>query len=177
MQHAIPEQVSRGSRVRARFLALCALAVTTAWGPFEGLLKPDVPSLAVQDLLDAMDARGVPVQSASDHKSLLLVDVRDQRESAVSMLPGAITRADFEARRASYRNHRIVPYCTVGYRSAHYTQELIREGLDAMNFDGSIMAWVEAGLPLVTPSGEPTVRVHTWSRAIEAPPGYVQVVD
>jgi hypothetical protein len=46
-----------------------------------------------------------------------------------------------------------------------------------VNFDGSIIAWVEAGLPLVTAGGESTVRVHTWSSNIQVPSGYVQVVD
>jgi hypothetical protein len=89
----------------------------------------------------------------------------------VSLIPGAITRSDYESNRARYAAQRIVPYCTVGYRSGKYTEKLRQQGVDAVNFEGSIMAWVEAGQPLVTPNGKDTRRVHTWSRQIKAPRG------
>jgi rhodanese-related sulfurtransferase len=91
------------------------------------------------------------------------------------MIPGAVTKAEYEANAERYADYRIVPYCTVGVRSGAYTRELRERGIDAVNFDGSILGWVEEGLPLVTPDGESTRRVHTWSKAFGVPEGYVQV--
>lgn len=79
--------------------------------------------------------------------------------------------------RDDYAGRQIVPYCTIGYRSAHYTRQLKQQGIDAANLVGSIVSWAEAGLPLVTPDGDQTQRLHTWSRCIPAPAGYQQVVE
>jgi rhodanese-related sulfurtransferase len=34
---------------------------------------------------------------------------------------------------------------------------LIEQGFDAVNLDGGMMAWHDAGIEMVTESGEPTV--------------------
>ena len=138
---------------------------------------PDVPGISVEELAAAASRGGFALQAGDDKQPYLLVDVRDGNEFAVSMIPGAVTRAEYERNPARYAGHRIIPYCTVGYRSGKYTKALIEQGVDAVNFEGGIMAWVGAGLPLVTPQGADTRRVHTWSRQIAAPPGYEQVVD
>jgi rhodanese-related sulfurtransferase len=148
-----------------------------AWGQFSGLFSPNVPTIDVGELAAAMDSGKPAVDGAKGKKAYLLVDVRDDNEIAVSMIPGAITKADYEENSERYAGYRIIPYCTVGYRSGKYTQTLIKQGSDAVNFEGSIMGWVEAGRPLVTPDGRDTRRVHTWSRKIAAPPGYEQVVE
>lgn len=157
-------------------LGLGVLFGAVAWAQFGGLFAPDVPSVSVEELVAAQQG-GVPEGSRENRSPFLLVDVRDDNEFSVSMIPGAITRSEYENHRDRYSAQRIVPYCTVGYRSGKYTEKLREQGVDAVNFEGSIMAWVEAGQPLVTPDGEDTRRVHTWSRQIKAPPGYVQVVD
>lgn len=147
------------------------------WAQFGDLFLPDVPAISVAELASAMDRGALRVDGVDDGKAFLLVDVRDANETAVSMIPGAITKADYERDRARYAAHTIIPYCTVGYRSGKYTQKLIKRGIDAVNFEGSIMGWVEAGQPLLTPDGKATRRVHTWSRQIVPPPGYEQVVE
>jgi len=58
---------------------------------------------------------------------------------------------------------------------ARVHRELRADGVDAVNFKGSIIEWVEACLSLVTPSGKPGRRVHTWSEPVRVPKGYVQV--
>jgi rhodanese-related sulfurtransferase len=158
-------------------LVLGLLSGAVAWAQFGGLFAPDVPSVSVEKLVTASRQGGFPVDGGGGRKHFLLVDVRDANELSVSMIPGAITRSEYEKNQARYTAYRIVPYCTVGYRSGRYTQALRERGVDAFNFEGSIMAWVEAGQPLVTPGGKDTRRVHTWSRQIKAPPGYEQVVN
>ena len=158
-------------------LAAGAVISRAVWAGFKSLFMPDVPRVTSADLIRGMSSRGIPEYSIHDNRMILLVDVRGARESAVSMIPGAVTRVEYEENRGDYANRRIVPYCTIGYRSAKYTRDLIRRGVDAANFEAGIMAWAESGLPLVTPDGETTTRIHTWSRLIRAPRGLIQVLD
>ena len=92
---------------------------------------------------------------------LVLVDVREPREREVSMLPGAISREQFDARRDELAGRTVVAYCTIGYRSGRFADELRKAGVDARNLKGSILAWSHAGLPLVA-GGEPTRRLHVY---------------
>lgn len=94
---------------------------------------------------------------------VVLVDVRTKEEIAVSIIPGAISLTDFEESREQYRNAEVITYCTVGVRSGDYAATLIEDGMRARNYEGSILEWVEQGLPVVTPEGQATQRVHVYS--------------
>ncbi|RKZ13984.1 hypothetical protein DRQ53_12510 [bacterium] len=91
----------------------------------------------------------------------ILVDVRKSSEREVSLIPGSITVDDFDA--ADFRQHRIIAYCTIGYRSGKYAEELRDDGLDAYNLAAGILGWVHAGHEVVH-NGEPTQRVHVYGR-------------
>ncbi|MEM9314066.1 MAG: rhodanese-like domain-containing protein [Pseudomonadota bacterium] len=162
---------------RKRFVvagaALLVVACALAWLGSGGWFAEPIPTLSAAEISEAQ-ASGSKTRG---DKPLLLVDVRSEREIAVSMIPGAISKAQYERAPERYADYRIVPYCTLGYRSGRYTRRLLDAGRDAVNFEGSIMAWVDAGFPLETPSGEPTRRVHTWSRVFSVPDAYVQVVN
>ena len=93
-------------------------------------------------------------------EKIVLVDVREPAERAVSILPSAISKADFERTRDAHRGDKVVAYCTIGHRSGLYAKDLRRQGIDAHDLAGSILAWTHAGLPLVGPDGAPTRRVH-----------------
>jgi sodium/bile acid cotransporter 7 len=79
------------------------------------------------------------------------------------MLPGAMSRTEFEARKDDFRNIPIVAYCTLGFRSGKFAAKLRGEGFDAYNLRGAILAWTHAGQPLVDAEGE-TRRVHVYGR-------------
>ena len=73
----------------------------------------------------------------------------------------------------------VIPYCTIGYRSGHYTRDLqSRElGLTVRNLAGSILAWTHAGGPLVAPGAagaagqaEETRRLHVYGAAWDLAP-------
>lgn len=121
---------------------------------------PEVGGISVDELVEALEAPD----------SLVLVDVRTDEEREVSIIPGAISRLEFESRPADFENRTIVTYCTIGYRSGIYADELRREGWEALNLEGSILAWTHAGRPLER-LGEPTRRVHVygsqWNLAAE----------
>jgi len=107
----------------------------------------------------------------------VLIDVRSDKEIAVSIIPGAITKTDFEKNQADYRDKLIIPYCTVGGRSEKYAKQLLQDGWRVKNYKGSILEWIGAEQPLVTVKGEPTQRVHTYSNRYLVPANYQQVAD
>ena len=110
----------------------------------------DAPEITVAGLIEARKAGQV-----------VLVDARAEDEMEVSMLPGAITKAQFDRRAEKLRDRRIVVYCTIGSRSGHLTRELVAKGLRAANLKGGILAWTHAGQELVSRE-LPTKRVHVY---------------
>lgn len=117
------------------------------------------------------EQQGQPANPAD----FILVDVRSDKEIAVSIIPGAITKADFEKNQANYRDKLVIPYCTVGGRSEKYAKKLLQDGWKVKNYKGSILEWVQAEQPLVTLKGQPTMRVHTYSSSYRIPDKYQQV--
>ncbi len=114
---------------------------------------PEAPELTVEDLLRRLQQGG----------EVVLVDVRTEPEQAVSMIPGAISRQEFQRRRQEFDGRTVVTYCTIGYRSGLVTQELRQQGWDAYNLEGSILAWTHAGQVLES-EGSETRRVHVYGR-------------
>ena len=111
---------------------------------------PDVPEIDPHALAKAIE-----------DESVVVVDVRDPREWAVSRIPGAIPKSEFEANKVTYKDRPIVAYCTVGYRSGQFAKSLNDEGFQASNLSGSILAWAHAGQSLVDDQGE-TRKVHVY---------------
>ncbi|MFK7929966.1 MAG: rhodanese-like domain-containing protein, partial [Myxococcota bacterium] len=93
---------------------------------------------------------------------LVLVDTRPLEERKVSILPGAISLEAFEQNRSDYGNRQVITYCTVGVRSGIAANKLRKDGVDVLNFKGSILAWTHADGPLVTPDGTSTRQVHVY---------------
>ena len=125
-----------------------------------------VPTMTVSELQNGLQ------NAASDY---VVVDVRDEEERRVSVIPGAISQSEFESGLNSrYKNKKIVPYCTIGYRSMKYTKELKNKGLEAYNLRGSILSWVHSGAEVVSPSSQqPTKEVHVYGDKWKlAPAGY-----
>jgi rhodanese-related sulfurtransferase len=125
---------------------------------------PDIENLSVEEVL-ARQKEG----------NLILVDVRKPEERRVSMIPGAISVGEFERDQAKYTDYTVVAYCTIGYRSGIYVQELSRRNLRSANIKGGILAWVHAGQKVINEDGE-TRKVHTYgSRWNLVPEGYEAV--
>ncbi len=125
---------------------------------------PAVPTVTLTGL-DAARAAG-PV---------ILVDVREPREQAVSVIPGSVTLGEFD-RRDRATSATVIAYCTVGWRSGDVVTRLRREGVNAVNLEGSILAWVNDGRPVVAPDGTTTTRVHVYGPEWNwVPPGYEAV--
>ena len=112
---------------------------------------PEVEDISLEELFEALDSDGPPI----------LVDVRTAAERRVSTIPGAISQREFESLRSDLGARAVVTYCTIGYRSGLYADELRRQGLDVRNFKGSILAWTHGGRPLHS-DGREIRRVHVY---------------
>lgn len=151
----------RSLTVLAGGIAAAVLVATTS------LAAPPTQA-SVETLYDTMVATRSPVPTVDVEDvtpQMVLVDVRPQDERAVSTLPGSIPLEKLEADPSAFADKKIVFFCTLGVRSHDTTQAWGSRGLDVANLRGSALAWTHAGKPLATPSGEPTTRLHTWSRA------------
>ncbi len=104
----------------------------------------------------------VKVRELMGQKKCVLVDVRTDVERQVSIIPGAISTVEFEQNIKDYVGRSVVCYCTIGYRSAQYAEAMKQRGHSIASFNGSIIAWCQAGQKLTTPEGRDTTRVHVY---------------
>ncbi|PCJ58244.1 MAG: hypothetical protein COA73_10045 [Candidatus Hydrogenedentota bacterium] len=113
------------------------------------------------------------IEMLENDNNVVIVDVREPEERAVSTLPGALSKSEFEEQEEELKGKKVVVYCTIGYRSGLYTQTLKEQGWDAYNMPGSILSWVHAGQPVVDESGNETKRVHVYGKRWDLlPQGY-----
>lgn len=105
----------------------------------------------------------------------VVVDVRSQAETDVSIIPGAITKTEFEQNPDQHTGKAVIAYCTIGFRSGMYVWRLKRKGWNAWNYRGSMLDWCREGLPLETLDGLATKQVHTYSRWFSVPSEYSAV--
>jgi len=81
-----------------------------------------------------------------------LVDVRENTEWQQGHVAGSrhIPMGELVARIGEVPTDRpVVVVCHSGHRSAQVTAWLVAQGYDAANLDGGLVAWAQAGLPLV----------------------------
>jgi rhodanese-related sulfurtransferase len=126
---------------------------------------PNVPWLSVDEFL-----------RRSEQEDWSIVDVRSQREQAVSIIPGSLGGEEFEVHIEEHKDKHILVYCTAGCRSGAYAHALRDRGFDAFNLRGGVLGWARAGGPFVTLARQPTRHVHVHgNRWSVLPPGYQAV--
>jgi sodium/bile acid cotransporter 7 len=116
-----------------------------------------------KDFADVQDIAPAEAMELSNAGRVVFVDVREEKEQAVSMLPGAVTETEFLERREQYGDKVIIGYCTISYRSGRLAQELRARGIEMLNLEGGLLAWVHAGGKVFGPAGE-TRRIHVYGR-------------
>lgn len=112
--------------------------------------RPFVPAITPQEAHARLsDPAGMP----------LLVDVRNPDEFAQARIPGAVLLPlPFFANRVAElpADREILLVCRSGERSATATAYLLQRGFERVaNVSGGILAWYQAGLPVVTGRLEP----------------------
>ena len=106
--------------------------------------------------------------SEEARKAVVVVDVRSESETKVSIIPGAITKAQYEADAKKYEGKTVICYCLSGGRSGKYVKQLKAKEVPAVDLKGSILGWCEACLPLTTIDGQPTKRVNVYGNKVPA---------
>jgi len=92
------------------------------------------------------------------------------------MLPGAIKKEDFLKTPVEFKNKMIIAYCTIGYRSGKFAEEMIDKGLRIYNLKGGVLAWVLEGGKVFDANKE-SKRVHVYGEKWNhLPEGYESVV-
>ena len=91
-------------------------------------------------------------------EGLVVLDVREEDEWAAGHVAGSVhvPLRELGGRYAELpADAQTLVVCRVGSRSAYATGFLVQQGVDAVNLDGGLVAWVRAGRPLVTDDGSP----------------------
>lgn len=96
--------------------------------------------------------------------AVLFLDAREDKEIAVSRIPGSISKREFEQNPAQFKSRKIIVYCTIGYRSAAYATQWNKRGYTMQNLRGSLLLWTHAQGALVDAKGAATSQVHVYGR-------------
>ena len=161
-------------RNRTLLATLIATSVWIGWGAWTWATEedftafklrirerfPSVAQLSTADLAAWLNdpKRGQPI----------LLDVRTEKEFAVSHLPGA-TRVEPSAKVEKVLaqlppGRAVVTYCSVGYRSSDFAERLKQAGAaEVFNLEGSIFQWANEGRPIEA-DGHPADKVHPYNR-------------
>lgn len=104
-----------------------------------------------------MPTPNVPsVDVAAVTEETTVLDVREPDEYAAGHIAGSvhIPEGVISDRAPELPDDvRLVLVCRSGHRSARATAYLRAEGLDAVNLEGGMRAWVAAGRPMTTDTG------------------------
>lgn len=168
--------------LRSLSLVACCLAATALTGTAIAQITPPFvkppETISTKELKAMLDERELAIKKATkegkkaEDAKFVVVDVRSDDEINVSIIPGAITKAQFEKDKDKYKGKLIIPYCLVGGRSANFSNELTKSGALVRNYKGSIVEWVNNELPLVTLKGEPTNKVFINPDKFKVPSKY-----
>jgi rhodanese-related sulfurtransferase len=88
---------------------------------------------------------------------LTVLDVREPLEWVHGHIEGAvhIPLSSLPVRHAELPEARLLVVCKIGGRSARAVAWLQQQGHDAVNLDGGMLDWEEAGRPMVSETGQP----------------------
>ena len=116
-----------------------------------------------KDFADVQDIAPVAAMELLKTSPAVFVDVREEKEQEVSMLPGAITEQAFLNHLERYRDQVVIGYCTISYRSGKLAEKLKAKGVVMLNLRGGLLAWVHDGGKVYDRNGE-TRRIHVYGR-------------
>lgn len=136
---------------------------------FIRLKFPDVPQITTREFAQAL--------TQATQTQPIILDARSETEYSVSHLATARRFGESSdlaiapALKDVSKNTAIVVYCSVGYRSARVTQQLIKAGFqDVSNLEGGLFQWTNEGqaAKVICPralghAGEITQKVHPYN--------------
>ncbi len=110
--------------------------------------------------MDALRAVGPDEAQRLGDAGALLLDVREDDEWSAGRAPGArhVPLAELPDHVGDFDGTiSVVCVCRSGARSRRAALFLLEHGVDAVNLEGGMVAWVEAGGPLESDGDQPTV--------------------
>lgn len=173
--------------LKSWLLAVWVLALVMVMCPRDGLVAPRSDSQKKQAVYQMYAGYKQDFPEVSDitpreamrllarKEKVVLVDVRSPEEQQVSMLPGAITREEFLRHLDHYRDHVIIGYCTISYRSGKLAQDLRKQGIPMLNLQGGLLAWLHEGGQVYS-QGVETRQVHVYGKKWDLAPARFQTV-
>lgn len=156
-----------------------ALAVLQIWNPGGSMagdpeLKAKVESMYQgykEDFPGVTDISPADAMAMWQEGKVQFLDIREPKEQAVSMLPGALTQDQFEQAANGLQGKTVIAYCTISYRSGKYAESSANPQIKIINLRGGILGWVHAGGP-VFQNGKEVKKIHVFgSRWNLAPSG------
>ncbi len=86
-----------------------------------------------------------------------VLDVREQVEFDHGHIEGAVhvPLGELADRVGDLPEGRTIVVCKLGGRSAQAVGWLVQQGRDAVNLDGGMIDWAEAGRPMASETGQP----------------------
>ena len=127
------------------------------------------------DFADVEDIAPAEAMELLKNGRVIFVDVREQKEQNVSMLPGAITEKEFLKHPERYHDKVVIGYCTISYRSGKLAKKLRTRDIAMLNLRGGLLAWVHAGGKVYDRNGE-TRRIHVYGRKWDLGPKDYQAI-
>jgi len=110
---------------------------------------------------DVQDIEPAEAMQLLQEGKALFIDVREENEQKVSMLPSAVTEKEFLKDPVRFRDRILIGYCTISYRSGKLAESLKARGITLINLKGGLLAWVHAGGKVYDRDGE-TARIHIY---------------
>lgn len=130
----------------------------------DSLVKSEMEAKISQEIRSRYPNQSlVGYQELQRSQSLLIVDVRDLEEVAVSMIPGAISGREFESQIHQYSGYELIFYCTIGWRSGDWANKYQALGWVTHNYIGGVLDWSHQGMSFVNQEGMVTDTVHVYS--------------
>jgi len=123
------------------FFVVCAVIGAILLVQFISSKRIEIPTISAEQIRSLQNSEAWTDRS-------VIVDVRDKVETDVSVIPGAITKSEFEKDPLQHQGKMVIAYCTVGHRSGIYGRQLASQGWQAFNYKGSILDWCENQLQL-----------------------------
>ena len=130
------------------------------------------------DFKTVADISPLEATALTKNEKVVFVDVRSKEEMSVSMLPGAISQKEYLESRERFRDHTLVAYCTIGYRSGMFAKKMAETTNHSdriYNLRGGLLAWVLEGGKVYDGKGE-SRRIHVYGKRWNYPPaGYESI--
>jgi sodium/bile acid cotransporter 7 len=128
-----------------------------------------------REFADVQDIEPSDAMRLLQEGKAIFVDVREEKEQQVSMLPSAVTEKEYLKDPGRFKDRTLIGYCTISYRSGKLAESLKARGITLLNLKGGLLAWVHAGGKVYDRNGE-TTRIHVYGRKWDlGPRGYEAV--